>query len=385
MVVSAKGAEPLTYQWSLNGAPVAEATQSFYLIDSVGEVHTGTYTVTITNEAGSITSNPATLSLIVPLQVVTQSSDLTIVPNDSFTLSVTLNSEQIQESYWAKDGKPIGGSDGLQLEVLDASISDAGSYIFHATDGTDWVQSNPILVTVNQPPVFKSLPENRTVVEGQRIMLQWIAQGTGPLNYDLISDGEVIESNNSGNFWITPSSDGVMTEYTVRVSNAFGTLTSDPVIVTLELTNPVITKQPRNIRLVQGDPLAIGIIASGGSLKFQWYKGASPISGATTGAYTVNQTSALDAGDYFVVVSNNKGIVTSKPIKVGFGVKVAVEINGANLVLKMNPGNSQAQWKLQKSSNLLFWQDVQDLTGEDLNGLVKPIGTNTEFYRVVEK
>ena len=77
--------------------------------------------------------------------------------------------------------------------------------------------------------------------------------------------------------------------------------------------------------------------------------------------------------------------MTSKAIQVAFGVKVAVEITRGNLVLKMNPGNSQAQWKLQKSSNLLFWQDVQDLSGEDLNGLVKPIGTNTEFYRVVEK
>jgi hypothetical protein len=115
MIVSAKGADPLTYQWNLNGVPVAGATQSFYLIDAVGDVHLGTYTVTITNEAGSITSNPATLSLIVPLQVVSLSSDLTIVPNDSLTLSVTLNSEQIRESYWAKDGKPIQGACGTTV------------------------------------------------------------------------------------------------------------------------------------------------------------------------------------------------------------------------------------------------------------------------------
>jgi len=155
--------------------------------------------------------------------------------------------------------------------------------------------------------------------------------------------------------------------------------------VTLEQSNPEIVKQPRNIKLVQGEPLEMMIQATGGALKYQWYKGASQIPEAPGAIFRIDQTSASDAGDYFVVVSNNKGIVTSKPIKVGFGVKVAVEINGANLLLKMNPGNSQAQWKLQKSSNLLFWQDVQDLTGEDLNGLVKPIGAKTEFYRVVEK
>jgi len=385
MIVSAKGANPLTYQWNLNGLPVAGATQSFYLIDAVGDVHLGTYTVTITNEAGSITSNPATLSLIVPLQVVSQSSDLTIVPNDSFTLSVTLNSEQIQESYWSKDGKPIQGAAGIQYEVLNASISDAGSYIFHATDGTDWVQSNPILVTVNQPPFFKSLPENRSVVDGQRIMLQWIAQGTGPLNYELISDGAVMESNKSGNFWITPSSDRGMTEYTVRVSNAFGTVTSDSVKVTLQVSNPEISKQPRNIKLVQGEPLTIGISASGGALQYQWYKGATPISGATASGYSVTNTVASDAGDYFVVVSNDKGIVTSKPIKVGFGVRVAAEVDGANLVLRFNRGDRQAQWKLQKSSDLLIWQDVRNLTEEDLETLNQPLGITSEFFRVIER
>ena len=194
-----------------------------------------------------------------------------------------------------------------------------------------------------------------------------------------------MDSSKSGTFLIEVGPPSIGKEYSVRVSNDFGSITSDPVTVTLEQSKPEIIKQPINIKLVQGEPLEMMIQASGGALKYQWYKGASQIPEATGAIFRIGQTSVSDAGDYFVVVSNNKGIVTSKPIKVGFGVKVAVENNGANLVLKMNPGNSQEQWKLQKSSNLLFWQDVQDLTGEDLNGLVKPIGTNTKFYRVVEK
>ena len=194
-----------------------------------------------------------------------------------------------------------------------------------------------------------------------------------------------MDSSKSGTFLIEVGPASIGKEYSVRVSNDFGSITSDPVTVTLEQSKPEIIKQPINIKLVQGEPLEMMIQASGGALKYQWYKGASQIPEATGAIFRIGQTSVSDAGDYFVVVSNNKGIVTSKPIKVGFGVKVAVEINGGNLVLSMNPGNSQAQWKLQKSSNLLIWHDVQDLTGEDLNGLVKPIGTNTKFYRVVEK
>jgi hypothetical protein len=99
----------------------------------------------------------------------------------------------------------------------------------------------------------------------------------------------------------------------------------------------------------------------------------------------VANTVASDGGDYFVVVSNDKGIVTSKPIKVGFGVRVAAEVDGANLVLRFNRGNRQAQWKLQKSSDLMIWQDVRDLTEEDLEALNQPLGITSEFFRVIER
>jgi len=67
MVVSAQGTAPLLFQWNFNGEPILGAIQSFYLIDSVTKSDAGHYTVTITNEAGSIESEPATLSLIIPL------------------------------------------------------------------------------------------------------------------------------------------------------------------------------------------------------------------------------------------------------------------------------------------------------------------------------
>ena len=139
-------------------------------------------------------------------------------------------------------------------------------------------------------------------------MLQWIAEGAAPLTYELLLAGSVVDSNNNGSFWITPSGEQDTTLYTVRVSNAFGSITSQPVSVSLEQSNPQILYQPRDIRLVPGERLNIGLKASGGSLKYQWYKGAAPVEGASAANYVVEQTQAADAGDYFVVISNDKGV-----------------------------------------------------------------------------
>ena len=51
------------YQWYLNGAPIAGATSSSYIISSVSSTTIGSYTVKITNSAGSITSSAAIVTL----------------------------------------------------------------------------------------------------------------------------------------------------------------------------------------------------------------------------------------------------------------------------------------------------------------------------------
>ena len=223
------------------------------------------------------------------------------------------------------------------------------------------------------------------MVDGQRVMLQWIAEGAAPLTYELLLAGSVVDSNNNGSFWITPSGEQDTTLYTVRVSNAFGSITSQPVSVSLEQSNPQILYQPRDIRLVLGERLNIGLKASGGSLKYQWYKGAAPVEGASAANYVVEQTQAADAGDYFDVISNDKGVQASLPIKVSFGARLSVAHDGANLTFAVDPGNSDSNWKLQRSSNLLFWEDVQTLNAQDLEGLKMPVGDGSVFYRVVEQ
>ncbi len=62
--VTATGTAPLTYQWSRNGTAVNGATAASYTTPATGAGDSGvTYTVTITNAAGSVTSSGATLTV----------------------------------------------------------------------------------------------------------------------------------------------------------------------------------------------------------------------------------------------------------------------------------------------------------------------------------
>jgi hypothetical protein len=53
----------LGYQWDFNGQPIAGATKSILYLPSVSPASAGSYTVTVTNVLGSVTSQPASLSL----------------------------------------------------------------------------------------------------------------------------------------------------------------------------------------------------------------------------------------------------------------------------------------------------------------------------------
>ncbi|MFN8012057.1 MAG: hypothetical protein U0P81_11720 [Holophagaceae bacterium] len=62
--VTATGTAPLAYQWKRNGADIAGATSASYTTPATATTDNGaTYTVTVSNSAGTVTSSAATLTV----------------------------------------------------------------------------------------------------------------------------------------------------------------------------------------------------------------------------------------------------------------------------------------------------------------------------------
>jgi hypothetical protein len=67
-VVAASGWPALAYQWQLNGTNVSGATNAALTLQNAFPANAGTYLVAITNVYGSVTSNPALLT-VLPLGI----------------------------------------------------------------------------------------------------------------------------------------------------------------------------------------------------------------------------------------------------------------------------------------------------------------------------
>jgi hypothetical protein len=65
--VGASGNLPLSFQWAFNGAEIAGATGPSYTISNAQATNAGSYSVTVTNSSGAVTSNPSTLTVTTAL------------------------------------------------------------------------------------------------------------------------------------------------------------------------------------------------------------------------------------------------------------------------------------------------------------------------------
>src|SRR3984893_7055155 len=99
--VTATGTAPLTYQWLKSGQPIAGATSSTYTTPATTSSDNGSqFSVTVSNSAGSVTSNTASLSVnAVSGQLISSTSALTFASvnvksssSQSTTLTNTGNS-----------------------------------------------------------------------------------------------------------------------------------------------------------------------------------------------------------------------------------------------------------------------------------------------------
>jgi beta-galactosidase len=81
--VTATGASPLSYQWQENGTAIPSATASSYTTPATTAADNGeTFDVVVSNTAGSVTSNTATLTVTSTSPPPPSATDVTTFHND---------------------------------------------------------------------------------------------------------------------------------------------------------------------------------------------------------------------------------------------------------------------------------------------------------------
>src|SRR6185437_10728044 len=86
---AASGSPPLYFQWSLNGTNILDATNSLLTLTDVQPIDAGQYVVTVANAAGSTSSVPTMVTVILPPVIVSQPTNQDLAAGTTALLTVT--------------------------------------------------------------------------------------------------------------------------------------------------------------------------------------------------------------------------------------------------------------------------------------------------------
>lgn len=157
-------------------------------------------------------------------------------------------------------------------------------------------------------------PRAQSAEVGEIITFSVGAVGTAPLSYQWLFNGQPIAGSTTTSHRIDPVTHANGGQYSVRVTDATGTVASNAVAltVTTPLVAPSIFTAPATQATVAGTSLTLSVAAVGTTpMTFQWLRDGSPVAGATNNSLVFNSANLGDSGSYAVRITNLAGVITS--------------------------------------------------------------------------
>jgi hypothetical protein len=167
--VAASGGTPLAYQWNFNGSPIAGATNSVLTLPSVTAASAGSYTVTVTNAVGSVTSPAAVLTTSgsgTPLHIVLQPRPVLVNGHSSVVFTVLAGPPSLSVGalggtgalqtrvaeattyQWFFNDMAIPGATSASLGLGAVTAADSGDYTCLVSNGSGSVMTDPAALEV---------------------------------------------------------------------------------------------------------------------------------------------------------------------------------------------------------------------------------------------
>lgn len=308
--VTADGTLPLSYQWRFNGVSLPGATGSTYTHVNVQGTNAGSYTVSISNPYGAVSSEIATLT--VPAVFL----DAQPVVNTGFAVDST--QVQIQSGFaggaifYTLDGT-YPGRGNLYFAPFTLSTSAVVRVLAYSANYSRAAESTPVNLTVFHTPAISAQPQNQNALVGGSASFSVSAAGDSPLNYGWYFNGAFVPGSSSSTFSIADVQPFHAGAYHVQIGNPYGSTTS--LVATLNVFAPVgITSHPASTNVDLNAAITFSINASGTPpLQYQWRLNGANLAGKTNDTLTIPRVKLTDGGTYTAVVVNEFGSLISNP------------------------------------------------------------------------
>jgi hypothetical protein len=367
---AAAGSGPLSYQWRLNGADIANATQSSLTLTNVQLSDGGNYSIVVTNVGGSVTSavamlfvSPAPLCLPVSgglvgwwpldgdgtelvnghtgvvlgnptfamakvdrgmfLDGVNDQADVaanTVVDvglGTGFTIELWIKPDTLGEPQPLLEWNNRQGVVGLQFWI--STGSGAGSLFAGLIDRTGAAYLLPtaagILRTNGWQHVALSYEKTsgmaRLYLDGAVVAQAFIGARAMQTSYDLFFGRRVAVSGT--NYRYTGGMDEVsLYDRALSAAEIQAVVDAGSTGKCKTAQLPRIVAQPLSRAVVLGETMNFSVTATGnGPLSYQWRFNGADITNAIQTSLTLSNVQLSQAGGYSVVVANAGGSVTS--------------------------------------------------------------------------
>lgn len=216
LTVNALG-DDLDFQWLLNGDIIAGATQPYYTVTNATTDMSGEYSCKVSNPAGLVTSNEATVSINPNPDLVVNVDDAVLCSGESATISASGAT-----NYTWSDGLGTGNE-----VVVTPSIS-TSYYVTGTTNSCS--ATNEVYISV--PQGITVTPALASVEGCAGSIITVSVKTTGDmLEYQWYKDGNEIPGAIDFSYSITDASESDLGSYTCAVSNDCFSETSSAITI----------------------------------------------------------------------------------------------------------------------------------------------------------
>jgi Immunoglobulin I-set domain len=430
--VTATGTPPVIYHWRTNGVAVANATnRTFTLSNPNGNDALKNYDVVVSDAFGSVTSQVArlTFSTNAAAIVTPPTNQVVMAGAPSATFNVTVSGDAPLSIQWRTNGVAVPGETNTSYTIFNPGPADTANAI-------DVVVANPCGSVTSAPPVgvyflnafytgydygagffggenFAITNTPGTVIycwssaDPSVSVTSWtlvgqlaelpLNDGSGNSRYTINlsppASSQVYYIFATANTWPYTATEALLW-LTTDVDGNVNSLNGGNIAINANgifslPSPPNITQQPQSQTVLLGQNTSFNVTATGSGVGYQWFFNSNSINGASSVVLGLNKVSAKDVGQYFVIITNSLGSVTSSVVTLAIAPPPALHFSVSTPgTIQLNANSvSGLTYVVQVATNLVNPVWVSILTNNTGNGGTVNFQPNAavgprQFYRL---
>lgn len=368
---------PIQYQWRKNGIEISgETNQSITIINAQLE-QAGIYTVIATDNYGSFESDPADLNVLVKPSIIKQLMPSNVVAYVGEDVSFAIGANGLLPiSYrFRKNSGTVTNiilrDTNCVFTITNVQFEHAGYYDVAMTNVAGNANSLSIRAYLTvMTPMSNAIARpgsNAVFTINAKVTSSATVPSTMALKYKwFFNETNLLISSGTNYLTITNATYENEGVYTVIATNLVGTvITQSALLIITE--KPIIVRHPSSQIVAVGAKAEFSVVAEDAEpLHYRWFFNDVEIPDGDTPILTITNAQQSLTGEYFVIVWNDAGSVTSE---------VAT--------LTVQSGNDSDndglpdEWEISNGLNPQFNDAIEDKDKDGMSNLAEYIaGTN---------